>query len=142
MESGWITAPLRAQQCISQNVDLPRTPFLCGIQLFLLVWNNKAAYASFIHLFIAFYLHLLCLGQTSGSVALTAVFGALRGRAETSIGADAGKHLAPAFQECFGDIHIHTHTHTQEDVLGATGVLGAKHEICKQEVGPRKEASI
>lgn len=87
-------------------MDFPRTLLLCGLELFLLVYSNKAAYIFFIHFYIAFRLLLLHLGQMSGFLDLTAVLDALHSRVVSDWhGADVGKDMVPSFQECFGDTH-------------------------------------
>ena len=98
-------------------MDFPRTPLLCGLELFLFVWNNKAACVSFTDFYIAFHLLLLHLGQMSGFLSLTAVLSALQRRAQTGIGADVRKDMAMPFKNVVytqtdTDTQTWTHTHT------------------------------
>lgn len=67
-----------------QTMHFPRTPLLCGLEPFLLVWNNKAA------CFLYSFLHCLSFTSALGAVVwlpgLTAVLSVLHRRALAGIG--------------------------------------------------------
>ena len=91
---------------------LRRAPLLCGLVLFLLVGDNKAAYISFIHFHMAFYLFLLHLGQMPGFLGRTAGVRHLHRKALTGTRAEVGEVTAPPFMNLL-DTYTHVHTHAQ-----------------------------
>lgn len=80
MESGWVRHS--GGTAISQRVDSPRTPLLCGLELFLLARCNTAAYISSTH-----------------RLPFT----------PPALGADVGKDTFPPFRNVVGGTRAHTH---------------------------------
>lgn len=80
MESGWVRHS--GGTATSQRVDSPRTPLLCGLELFLLARCNTAVYISSTH-------RLPCTPPALGAV--------------------VGKDTFPPFRNDVGGTHAHTH---------------------------------
>lgn len=106
-----------------QTMDFPRTPLLCGLELFLLVWNNKAA------CFLYSFLHCLSFTSALGAdVWLPWPDCCAQCPPQKSTGwhrADVGKDAAPPFRNVLD-------THTHGDVLRASGTQGARHGAHKK----------